>query len=155
MNNHNNNFDKDPKMKFTFEIHTTASKPIILSFDNDLPMKYCYNALIEEIEYCTILTEDAIIDIFAEDVLSNKVISLSASDDYNIEEFIISNRGFFPTSPMTKNLYKVFVIDKSYITRRKHNTNEPTNTNIGKDIQPNQWSDLTRILNHTKSLIYF
>jgi hypothetical protein len=150
-----NNFNNDSKMKFSFEIHTTASKPIIMSFDNDLPMKYCYNALIQEIEYCTVLTEDVIIDIFAEDLLSNKVISLSTRDDCNIEEFIISNRGFFPSSPVTKNLYKVFVIDKSYLTRRKNNSNELTNTDIGKEVQSNQWNDLTRIINDTKSLIYF
>lgn len=139
-------------MKYYFEVHTTKTdKPILLSFDKDLPMKYCYNALIEEIEYNTILTEQAIIDIFAEDVLSNKVVSLSRNNDCSIEEFIASNREFFPLKPVTKDLYKLFVIDKMYLTKTNENDDpQPTHAEIKTNILGN-WNSVVK---QTMSLIY-
>lgn len=114
------------KMKISFEIHTTASKPIILSFNKDIPMPHFYESLIDEIEYNTIFTEDTIIDIFAEDSISNDILSLSDYDrNITLEQFITLNRNFFPFMPITKNYYNIFVIDKMYLTRTRSNIDTP------------------------------
>jgi hypothetical protein len=144
-------FYKEYKMKCYFEIHTTVSKPIIVSFDKDLPMSHCYNEIINEIEYNTILTEDAVIDIFAEDTLSNNTVSLLSGQGTNIGDFIVSNRNFFPFTPVTKNLYNIFVIDKMYLTKINEKDIIPACKKTKKEIITNHW---TNIVNQTKRLIY-
>lgn len=144
-------FYKEYQMKCYFEIHTTVSKPFIVSFDKDLPMTHCYSEIINEIEYNTILTEDAVIDIFAEDTLSNNTVSLLSGQGTNIGEFIVSNRNFFPFTPITKNFYNIFVIDKMYLTRINETDNIPACEKTNKDIITNHW---TNIVNQTKRLIY-
>ena len=102
--------------KYTFDLHIHNSAPILISFEKDIPLRYCYNCLVSEIN-----TETTIIDIFAEDRLSNKVLSLRTEDTMTIEDFVANNRNFFPTSPITKNLYTIFAIDKEYLTSLKVN----------------------------------
>ena len=155
MSQHIINYFEESKMKISFEIYTThADKPIILSFDKSMLMPYFYESLINEIEYNTILTEDNILDIFAEDTISNSVLSFSNyTNKMSLEQFISLNRNFFPFMPITKNYYKIFVIDKMYITK-KHNNNNNDPVYKEREIKTNHWGDLKNILTQTKKLIY-
>lgn len=165
MSQHIINYFEESKMKISFEIYTThANKPIILSFDKNMLMPYFYESLINEIQYNTILTEDNILDIFAEDSISNNILSFSDyTDQMSLEQFITLNRNFFPFMPITKNYYKIFVIDRMYISTKRNNNDINNNdiNNINNDpvykereIKTNHWGDLKNILTQTKKLIY-
>jgi hypothetical protein len=156
MSQHIINYFEESKMKISFEIHTTdtSSKPIILSFDKSMLMPHFYESLITDIEYNTILTEDNILDIFAEDTISNSVLSISDYvDKMSLEQFITLNRNFFPFMPITKNYYKIFVIDRTY-TKNKHNDKNNSPIYKNREIKTNHWGDLKNILSQTKKLIY-
>ena len=137
--------------KYAFELHTTTSQPMLITFDENVSLQECYERLINEIEFCTILHKAIILDIFAEDVLSNKTISLHPTQEYSIKEFVTSNRDFFPISPVTKNLYKLFVIDDIYLKKTASGIRTPIYEETQNKIKPIMWSD---ILTHTRSLIY-
>lgn len=156
MSQHTRNYFEESKMKISFEIHTTdtSSKPIILSFDKSMLMPHFYKSLITEIEYNTILTEDNILDIFAEDSISNSVLSFSDyTDKMSLEQFITLNRNFFPFMPITKNYYKIFVIDRTYMIK-KHNDKNNSPIYKNREIKTNHWGDFKKILLHTKNYIY-
>lgn len=155
MSQHIINYLEESKMKISFEIYTThANKPIILSFDKSMLMPHFYESLINEIEYNTILTEDNILDIFAEDSISNNILSFSNyTNKMSLEQFITLNRNFFPFMPITKNYYKIFVIDRMYISKKlNNNNNDPVYKE--REIKTNHWGDLKNILTQTKKLIY-
>lgn len=137
--------------KYTFEVHTTASDPMLMTFDENISLQECVDRLINEIEFCTILHKDVILDIFAEDVLSNEIMSFVPTQKYTIKEVVTANRNFFPYSPVTKNLYKLFVIDEMYLKRSANGIHTPIYKETQKKIKPSKWSD---ILTHTRSLIY-
>lgn len=142
-------------MKISFEIYTThTNKPLILSFDKSMLMPHFYESLINEIEYNTILTENNILDIFAEDTMSNSILSFSNyTNKMSLEQFITLNRNFFPFMPITKNYYKIFVIDRLYISK-KHNNNNNDPVYKEREIKTNHWGDFKQIFSQTKKLIY-
>ena len=112
---------------------------------------YTFLNLSTEIEYNTILTE-IVIGYICGRQYNNSILSFSDyTNKMSLEQFIILNRNFFPFMPITKNYYKIFVIDKMYMIK-KHNNNNPVYKN--REIKTNHWGDFKKILSHTKSLIY-
>ena len=51
-------------MKLTFEVHTTASRSIYLSIEDDISLKEFHEQLLFDIEHSTILSKDDVLDIF-------------------------------------------------------------------------------------------
>lgn len=141
-------------MKISFEIYTTdAIKPIILSFDKNMLMPHFYESLINEIEYNTTLIKENIIDIFTEHSTSNNVLSFSNyTNKMSLEQFITLNRNFFPFMPITKNYYKIFVLDKMYMAKKNSIGDTPSDEDL--EIKTNPWDDFKELLTQTKKLIY-
>tara|TARA_Y100000389_G_scaffold126199_1_gene123554 strand:- start:533 stop:943 length:411 start_codon:yes stop_codon:yes gene_type:complete len=101
-------------MNFRFELNTTISEPLHIAVDSsNTTMKELYTKLYDEIAQNTIFQREDILDIFAQDGLSNGTLSIPASDQL-VKDFIPMNRTYFPYDLISKNIYKLYVIDRMY-----------------------------------------
>jgi len=137
--------------KYTFEVHTMHKQPMYISFQPDLLVKQCCEIIIEEVESFTGIHKCDILDIFAEDVSSNATISTTLSQNRSLKEFVGSNRNFFPISPVTKNLYRLFVMDNLYLQQLDSVDHIPESNARNNQIKTSHWSEL---IISTKKLIY-
>lgn len=136
-------------MKLTFEIHTTTSRPIYLSIEDDILLKDLHDQLLYDIDHYTILCREDILDIFMTG--ENKEILSIPKDTTYVRDFVNNNYKFFQNTSFNNKFHKIYVIDQMYITR----TNSGLETPIYSEIKPpkknNSWKDL---LIMTKNLIY-
>lgn len=110
-------------MIYNFVINTTVSKPIILNVNSNITTHDFTGSLLQTIEDNTILYKNEILDIFAHDTLNNDTISIP-SNNQSVENLVQMNRNYFPISPITKNTYQIYVIDRTY---REHLTFDEDN----------------------------
>lgn len=103
-------------MTYNFEINTTVTKPLNIKVGNDMTTKELTNCLLQTIEDNTILYRNEVLDIFAHDTLNNDTISIPSNNE-TVESLVQMNRNYFPISPITKNTYKIYVIDRMYHER--------------------------------------
>jgi len=105
-------------MKYQFEIISTVNIPLIISVDNNVTIRELRNKIIDEVIQSTIFIEDDILDIFVHDALSYNTLSIPNSKQI-LKDFIPMNRDFFPFGLISKNTYKIYIIDKMYCERLK------------------------------------
>jgi hypothetical protein len=136
-------------MKLTFEVHTTTSRPIYLSIEDDILLKDLHEQLMYDIDHYTILCREDVLDIFVTG--ENKEILSIPNDNTLVRNFVNNNYKFFQNTSFNNKFHKIYVIDQIYITR----TNSGLETPIYNEIKPqkknNSWKDL---LIMTKNLIY-
>jgi hypothetical protein len=136
-------------MKLTFEVHTTTSRPIYLSIEDDILLKDLHEQLMYDIDHYTILCREDVLDIFVTG--ENKEILSIPNDNTLVRNFVNDNYKFFQNTSFNNKFHKIYVIDQIYITR----TNSGLETPIYNEIKPqkknNSWKDL---LIMTKNLIY-
>lgn len=136
-------------MKLTFEVHTTTSRPIYLSIEDDILLKDLHEQLMYDIDHYTILCREDVLDIFVTG--ENKEILSIPNDNTLVRNFVNNNYKFFQNTSFNNKFHKIYVIDQMYITR----TNSGLETPIYNEIKPqkknNSWKDL---LIMTKNLIY-
>lgn len=140
-------------MKLTFEIINTTSKPIYIFVDNDFTLQQMHNVIKEEIETYTILTKDAVLDIFVENNISSKTLSIPNIHQETIQTFIDNNSMFFPlmSGIIYNNVYKIYIMDKIYLHRQKNNQLAPIYQDPPVEIQTN---NLQLFIENTKKMIY-
>jgi hypothetical protein len=106
-------------MNFQFELNTTISEPLRVIVDSsNTTMKELHSKICDEISENTTFKEEDILDIFAQDVLSNGTLSIPANNQL-VKDFIPMNRDYFPFGLVSKNIYKLYVIDRMYNERVK------------------------------------
>jgi hypothetical protein len=136
-------------MKLTFEVHTTTSRPIYLSIEDDILLKDLHDQLLYDIDHYTILCREDILDIFVTG--ENKEVLSIPNDTTYIRDFVNNNHEFFQKTSFNNKFHKIYVIDQIYITR----TNSGLDTPIYREIKPkkknNSWKDL---LDMTKNMLY-
>lgn len=136
-------------MKLTFELHTTTSRPIYLSIEDDILLKDLHDQILYDIDHCTILCKEDVLDIFITG--ENKEILSIPNDNTLVREFVNNNYKFFQNTSFNNKFHKIYVIDQMYITR----TNSGLETPIYNEIKPkkryNNWNDLLMM---TKNMIY-
>ena len=103
-------------MNYTFNLNTTACKPLSVTCNGNTTMKHLRELLFEEIKINTVFTEDDILDIFIPKTQSSETLSIPKTNDV-VKDFIPMNRHFFPFSPDTKNTYTLYAIDRMYRER--------------------------------------
>jgi|UniRef100_A0A6C0IK03 hypothetical protein len=103
-------------MNYTFNLNTTACKPLSVTCNGNTTMKHLRELLFEEIKINTVFTEDDILDIFIPKTQSSETLSIPTTNDV-VKDFIPMNRHFFPFSPDTKNTYTLYAIDRMYRER--------------------------------------
>ena len=136
-------------MKLTFEVHTTTSRPIYLSIEDDVLLKDLHDQLMDDIDNYTILCKEDVLDVFVTGK-SKDILSIP-NDNTLIRDFINNNDKYFQDTSSNNKFHKIYVIDHMYMTR----TNSGLETPIYNEIKPpkknNSWKDL---LIMTKNLIY-
>lgn len=136
-------------MKLTFEVHTTTSRPIYLSIEDDVLLKDLHEQLMDDIDNYTILCKEDVLDVFVTGK-SKDILSIP-NDNTLIRDFINNNDKYFQDTSSNNKFHKIYVIDHMYMTR----TNSGLETPIYNEIKPqkknNSWKDL---LIMTKNLIY-
>ncbi len=106
-----------PTMIYNFEINTTViNKPLKIKVNSDITTEELIECLLQTIEDYTLLYKNEVLDIFAHDTLNSDTISIPSSKQ-TVENFVQMNRNYFPISPVTKNTYKIYVIDRMYHER--------------------------------------
>ena len=121
-------------MNFQFELNTTISEPLHVIVDgSNTTMKELHEKIYDEISQNTEFEEEDILDIFAQDVLSNGTLSIPGSDQL-VKDFIPLNREYFPFGLVSKNVYKLYVIDRMYNERIK---SPPPQEPIKREIKMN------------------
>lgn len=103
-------------MTYNFVINNTVTKPLQIEVDGQITTKELTDILLKTIEDKTILYKHEILDIFAHDTLNSDTISIP-SNEQTVEKLVQINRNYFPISPVTKNTYQIYVIDKIYHQR--------------------------------------
>lgn len=103
-------------MKYNFVINTTVARPLNLDVDSNITTHDFMGSLLQTIEDKTILYKNEVLDIFVQDTLNNDTMSIP-SDNQSVETLIQMNRDYFPISPITKNTYQIYVIDRMYRER--------------------------------------
>lgn len=103
-------------MKYNFVINTTVTTPLNLDVDSNITTHDLMGCLLQIIEDKTILYKKEVLDIFAHDTLNNDTMSIPF-DNQSVETLIQMNRNYFPISPITKNTYQIYVIDRMYRER--------------------------------------
>jgi hypothetical protein len=136
-------------MKLTFEVHTTTSRPIYLSIEDDILLKDLHDQLLYDIDHYTILCREDILDIFVTG--ENKEILSIPNDTTYVRDFVNNNYKFFQNTSFNNKFHKIYVIDKMYITRTNSGLETPIYSEIKPQKKNNSWKDL---LIMTKNLIY-
>jgi len=103
-------------MNYQFELISTVNVPVIISVTNNTSVKELRSKIIGEIVQSTIFIEEEILDIFVNDTLSTNTLSIPNSNQC-IKDFIPMNRNYFPFESISKNTYKVYIIDRTYSER--------------------------------------
>ncbi len=103
-------------MTYNFVINNTVTKPLQIEVDGQITTKELTDILLKTIEDKTILYKHEILDIFAHDTLNSDTISIP-SNEQTVEKLVQINRNYFPISPVTKNTYQIYVIDRIYHQR--------------------------------------
>ena len=104
-------------MIYNFEINTTVvKKPLKIKIDSDITTKEFIECVLQTIEDKTILYKNEVLDIFVHDTLNSDTISIPSNKE-TVEKFVQMNRNYFPILPVTKNTYKIYVIDRMYHER--------------------------------------
>lgn len=137
-------------MKLTFEVHTTASRSIYLSIEDDISLKEFHEQLLFDIEHSTILSKDDVLDIFVTGG-NKEILSIPNNMPTSVKEFVSNNQSFFQDSSFNDKFHKIYVIDQIYITRTKCGLDTPIYNEFKFKNKTNSWTDLLLM---TKSLIY-
>mgnify|MGYP000846964406 CR=1 FL=1 len=142
-------------MKYTFEMHVNNYHPILISFDKDIPMLYCYKTLVAEIVNNTKHSSVAIKDIFAVEKETNNILTLKLSPRMTIEEFIGCHPNFFPVPPLATNLYTIFVIDHEYVVNQRATDYIPSSyTPDTNETKTTPWTRVSHWLSEARNLVY-
>jgi|UniRef100_A0A6C0IPV8 hypothetical protein len=115
-------------MKFMFEVHTTSCKPIYIYLDEKIRLTELYETISIDIENNTMLTRSDVLDIFVQNHDETK--SIPKNHDI-LDEFLEENPKYFTkwNGSLHKNIHKLYIMDKEYITRIKNNKPAPIYTN--------------------------
>lgn len=100
-------------MDIIFELHTTIKEPLNIHVNSYNTLKEVYDLIIQTVERETILKTCDILAIFAQDCLSNNTLTFPNSD-ICVNTFILLNRDYFPIGLVSKNTYKLYIIDHMY-----------------------------------------
>ena len=103
-------------MMYNFIINTTVTRPLQINVDSNMTTRDLMGCLLQTIEDKTILYKNEVLDIFAHDTMNNDTMSIP-SDKQTVETLVQMNRDYFPISPITKNTYQIYVIDRMYRER--------------------------------------
>ena len=103
-------------MRLMFEICTTCTKPIFMSLNTDWIMFDVCKRVSNQIEENTMLMKEDIRDIFIIDK-EGVIRSICHNPMMLLEDFIKENSQYFGNTEYeyTKNIYKLHVIDKTYL----------------------------------------
>ena len=107
-------------MDIIFELHTTIKDPIKIHVNSYHTLKEVYEFILQAIERETIFTRNDILAIFAQDTMSNETLTFPCSD-VCVNSFILLNRDYFPIGLVSKNTYKLYIIDHMYRERLRKN----------------------------------
>lgn len=127
-------------MTYNFEINTTVTKPLNIKVSSDMTTKGLTDILLQTIEDNTILYKHEILDIFAHDTLNSDTISIP-SNEQTVEKLVQMNRNYFPMLPVTKNAYKIYVIDRMYHERLVLIDENAVNQRKNKQIKTSHFGD--------------
>ena len=100
-------------MNIIFELHNTIQNPFKIHVNSYYTLKELYEIIVKTVEKETIFNRNDILAIFAQDTISNNTITLPRSDTC-INTFILLNRDYFPIGLVSKNTYKLYIIDHMY-----------------------------------------
>jgi len=107
-------------MDIIFELHTTIKDPIKIHVNSYHTLKEVHEFILQAIERETIFTRNDILAIFAQDTMSNETLTFPCSD-VCVNSFILLNRDYFPIGLVSKNTYKLYIIDHMYRERLRKN----------------------------------
>ena len=130
-------------MNIIFEVHTTITDPITVRVSNYSTLKELYELIVRTVEKETIFNRNDILAIFAQDTISNDTINLPWSDAC-VNTFILLNRNYFPIGLVSKNTYKLYIIDHMYNEKLK--TPDKIPKPITKTINTNYYENLKKFV---------
>ena len=136
-------------MKLTFEVHTTTSRPIYFSIEDDILLKDFHDQLMYDIDNYTILCREDVLDVFVTGE-SKDILSIP-NDNTLVKDFITNNNKYFPDTSSNNKFHKIYIIDQMYITRTNSGLETPIYNELKSNYKKNSWKDL---LIMTKNLIY-
>jgi hypothetical protein len=103
-------------MNYQFEVISTVNVPLIINVNNNITVQELRRKIVDEIVQSTIFIEEEILDIFLVDTLSTNTLSIPKTQQ-SIKDFIPMNRSYFPFESISKNTYKLYIIDRTYSER--------------------------------------
>ena len=130
-------------MNYQFELISTVNVPLIISVNNNITVQELRNKIVDEIVQSSIFIEDDILDIFVNDTLSSNTLSIPTKNQ-SIKDFIPMNRRYFPFESVSRNTYKLYIIDRSYCERLTNCINQRKNKN--REIKTNHFDFMRKLI---------
>jgi len=106
-------------MNYTFVLHTTTNNSIPIIVNSSITTKELHALFIRELESNRMFRKNQILDIFAHDKLYNYTLSFPKTNE-TIEKYVYRHRDYYPSYPIFKNTYDVYVIDVMFNEHLRH-----------------------------------